>query len=50
MPARMPLPPPEHADVGRGKCSIRNPSPGCTARRHAGRPCRRCRARPRTRR
>ena len=30
--------------------SIRNPSPGCTARRYGGRPCRRSRARRRTRR
>ena len=35
---------------GEGKCSIKNPSRGCKARRRAGRPCRRCRARPRTRR
>ena len=35
---------------GEGKCSIRNPSPGCTARRRAGRPCRRRAARRRTRR
>jgi hypothetical protein len=41
---------PKRPAAGEGKTSFRNPSPGCTARPYGGRPCKRCRVRPRTRR